>query len=78
MSILNANWNTYQYLYVLHQNYTTGLLNRLYSNGSLWGMHLCAHNDLLYCKVFQGVICVEEELMSGTLPINSPLLVIMS
>lgn len=32
---------------------------------------------MTYCiaRPFSGVICVEEELMSGTLPINSPLLV---
>lgn len=56
---------------------TSGLINRLYSNGNPWGMHFCPNKDLLYCKVFQQVICAEEKLMSGTLPINSPLLVIM-
>lgn len=33
-------------------------------------MHSCPNRDLLYYKVFQRVICAEEKLMSGTLPIN--------
>lgn len=41
-------------------------------------MHLSSDKVLLCCEAFQHVICGEEVLMSGTLPINTPLYVIIS